>query len=442
MSHECVWLRDPFLPTTTGSVRARDMYLAHNVGVADVLGPHVLLKAALLTPLCDGGECCPTQLGVQMRVIADGAHAGKVVWVRNVHALARETYTLWMYDQWHRPSIAALPSAALVPEHAPMPCPDFPPTCVVTCRGEGRLLGYDNRTGRCRVDRRECTRALIRETHGFVGQDADQTRELLRQLGRCDPDAEEHLHWRVVVPLRMEYVPFGKRARLCGDAYRGLEVRVNGFRCGGAERRGVYASADGSGTVVDESVDLAAPAELLYSVETLHQYMIRVPPHVHALTFMVVSQAVSLRAVCTRDEMGLRCDQTKLRRALSELGETPATGWDALLDRCARAFADGVVQVRNATGAAVHQLRVGDDRDHLRLLVRSLRGLAQHCAAQTRVDAASASANTAAWRGGVHDPAQVHYRVSPRSARSAHKKKAKKRKRKKRKQNKKGKQHS
>ena len=412
LSGRRVWLRDPFMPTTAARIHARDMFLAYDVCAKDIVGAHVALPADRLTPLCDGGECCPAQAGVQMRVVAHGAHVGKVVWVREVHAVARESYTLWMYDRWRRPVVAVMRRDALVPAHAPLPCTPRRPTRVMTSGGPGLLLGYDHRTGLCRVDRRPQTQALAKQTRG----DADADADLWRALPPCAPEAADALDWRGVVPLQLEYVPFGHRARLCGGVHQGCEVRVNGFVgfvTGQDGRRGLYALADGSGRVVEADVDLAAPAELLYSADTLHQYMVRVPPDVRALTFMVVSEAIPLRAVYAREGARLRCDKEKLRAALCRLDLAPAGAWDALLDRSGRLAPD-------------------EDRHHLRLLVRSLRALAQHCGAQARADRVSRSANAAAWVGG--SLAQTPRKTTRKTTRKATRNTRKTRKKNKKKQ--------
>ena len=250
---------------------------------------------------------------------------------------------------------------------------------VVTAQGEGRLVQYDNRSGMCDVD-----------VHS----------EPIPQRASVDPCDQRaapcgrrvRLHWRVVSPLHMQCVPFGQRGRLCGGARPGAEVRVNGFQMDGDRCRVLYVLAEGDGTVWKGDVDSVAPAELLYSVDTLHHYIECMPPNVQALTLTVVSEAMDASKFCARDSAGkMRCRKSDLRASLCQLAdESPAT-WDGLLGRCMNRV-------------------VKEDKDYVRMVVHSLRGLAQHCAAQERDERQGRIVNGRAWAQDVLDVPRKHKR--------------------------------
>lgn len=359
LSGKRVWLRNPFAVTTRTRIHARDMFFCSDVCVASIFGAHLSVPADCLLPQCDGGECNPRHFGVQMRVILRGQHEHKVVWVRNTESLARESFTLWMYDKWRRPVVTIVQHNKLVPEHFPLPRL----SCVVTSFGKGLLAGYDKHTGFCEVDlglgcslrgAPECTRV-------------DASKKMT---------ASVRIHWRAVVPLRLTYVPFGKRGRLCGGAHPGAEVRVNGFEMDGDQCCVLYVLAGGDGIVRKDNVDVVAPAELLYSVDTLHRYIERVPTHVRAMTFTVVSEAMG------NATGGIRCCKSDLRKRLCQLGNNTPAAWDDLFCLCANKVEE-------------------EDQDCLRLVVRSLRGLAEYCAAQERMEKRREAADSCAWQSNI-----------------------------------------
>lgn len=473
-----VTLREP-MPETE-RVYASEMKMQDGTMASEAIGAEAYVLAKHLLPDRDGTDMDDTPYGVQMRIIKEGQHYLKDIWINGRYGPGNETYTLWLRDNRGGAEVVQLTKDEIVPMNPPYVSKYFPPTCVgfkmqdrdkqdtfVTGilipvqHEDGSSSAYENTTGMCYVNIGTMVKSLLEKTDMFTSfkrMPPSSVAEVLSHLHTVDDQSQSvvlRVPWYRLVPQKLSYVSWGKVVRMYGIPASDSDSALNGKL---AVMNKVYTKEEDNNLYaefmpLDKGDSLGpvrmleahgAPAEVMPTMEELYKHITMVPHNVHSLTRMVLVSAMNAEKIDLRSEGGyMKCDKEKLKLQMLQLGKYAPPFWYGLQKHCITMFCEKKVCVKDPDGNIVDRITICDDPNTVCLTVRAVRGLAEFCWRCERNRRREEEQTDRDWKENINQP-QTHHRVYPQSHKKiaeAKKNKMKKKKKNSRKKGRNGKKH-